>query len=44
MIGQYYTEEQYSQAILIHKLAMTISILSFLAFVIGIFTKEVVGL
>ena len=44
MIGQFYTEDQYSQASMLHSLATAISIMSFLAFVIGIFTKEVVGL
>ena len=44
MIGQFYTEEQYSQASMLHSVAQAVGIMSFLAFVISIFTKEVVGL
>ena len=44
MIGQFYTEEQYSQASMLHSVAQAVGIMSFLAFAIGIFTKEVVGL
>lgn len=44
MIGQFYTEEQYAQASALYKVALAVGILSFIAFVIGIFTKEVVGL
>ena len=43
-LGQFYTEEQYSQASILNKVATVIGIMSFLAFLIGIFTKEVVGL
>ncbi len=44
LIGQFYTEEQYAQASMLHSLATGIGILSFVAFLVGIFTKEVVGL
>jgi hypothetical protein len=44
MIGQFYTQDQYAQAEMLHSLSTAIGIMSFLAFVIGIFTKEVVGL
>jgi hypothetical protein len=43
-LGQFYTDEQYQQAIFLNKVATAIGILSFLAFLIGIFTKEVAGL
>ena len=44
MIGQFYTQDQYDQAEMLHSLSTAIGIMSFLAFVVGIFTKEVVGL
>ena len=44
MIGRFYTEDQYASASLLHSLSTAIGILSFVAFVVGIFTKEVVGL
>lgn len=44
MIGHFYTEEQYSQASMLHNVALAVGILSSLAFLVGIFTKEVVGL
>ncbi len=44
MIGQYYTEDQYSLASTLNKLALIVALLSFLAFIVGIFTKELVGL
>ena len=43
-LGEFYTEEQYSQAVMLNKIATVIGIMSFLAFLIGIFTKEVAGL
>jgi hypothetical protein len=43
-LGQFYTNEQYSQALFLNKVATAIGILSFLAFLIGIFTKEVAGI
>jgi hypothetical protein len=44
LIGQFYTEDQYAQASMSHSLSTGIGILSFVAFLVGIFTKEVVGL
>ena len=44
MIGQFYTDEQYSQANTLNKLSLAIGLMSFFALVIGIFTKELVGL
>jgi hypothetical protein len=44
MIGHFYTEEQYALASTLNKLALTVAWLSFVAFLIGIFTKELVGL
>ena len=43
-LGEFYTEEQYAQAVKLNKIATIIGIMSFLAFLIGIFTKEVIGL
>ncbi len=44
MIGKFYTQEQYAQAEMLHTISTVIGIMSFSAFVIGIFTKEVAGL
>ncbi len=44
LIGQFYTKDQYAQASMLHSLSTGIGILSFVAFLVGIFTKEVVGL
>jgi hypothetical protein len=44
MIGQFYTQDQYASANLLNKLSLAIGLMSFFAFLIGIFTKEVVGL
>lgn len=44
MIGQFYTDEQYSLAITLNKLSVAIGLMSFFAFIIGLFTKELVGL
>ena len=43
-LGQFYTEEQYAKAVILNKVANIVGIMSFLAFLIGIFTKEVAGL
>ena len=44
MIGQFYTQEQYNQAEMLHSMSTAVGVMSFLAFLIGIFSKEVVGL
>jgi hypothetical protein len=44
LIGRFYTNDQYAQAKILYRLSTAIGIWSFLAFFIGIFTKEVVGL
>jgi hypothetical protein len=44
MIGGFYNQYQYDQAEMLHSMSTAIGIMSFLAFLIGIFSKEVVGL
>jgi hypothetical protein len=44
MIGKFYTEDEYSMASNLNKLALMIGLMSFVAFIIGIFSKELVGL
>lgn len=44
LLGIYYTDDQYSTAEMIYFSAFAVSILSFISFIVGIFTKEVVGL
>jgi len=44
MIGKFYTDQEYSLASTLNKVALLIGILSFVAFVIGLCSKELVGL
>lgn len=44
MIGKFYTENEYSTASTINKISLMIGIMSFVAFLIGLFSKELVGL
>jgi len=44
MIGKFYTDQEYSLASTLNKVALMIGILSFVAFVIGLCSKELIGL
>ena len=44
MIGKFYTDDEYSLASTLNKLSLMIGLSSFVAFVIGVFSKELIGL